>query len=238
MERIEVKFAPDDVDAKTGEFSGYGAVFGNLDSYGDVIVPGAFKGTLRTWRKEKKLPPMLIQHGGWMMSDMDAIPVGVWTEMAEDDHGLKVTGQLIALDTDRGKTIHGAMKAGALDGLSIGYRAKRFTLGTKPDEPRRKLEEVDLIEVSIVTFPANGKARVSAVKSVRDLTTEDFRDMEATLRTKGLSRTDAVKAVSGFREWLQRDAGAPVPDPRDEDAAAMEVAELLRRNVKTLSPQR
>jgi HK97 family phage prohead protease len=169
MDRIEVKFAPDDVDAKTGEFSGYGAVFGNTDSYGDVIVAGAFKSTLRAWRKEKKLPPMLVQHGGWMMSDMDAIPIGVWTEMEEDDHGLKVKGRLIALDTDRGKTIYGAMKEGALDGMSIGYRAKRFSIGTKPDEPRRKLEEIDLIEVSVVTFPANGKARVGAVKSARDL---------------------------------------------------------------------
>lgn len=235
MDRIEVKFAPDDVDAKTGEFSGYGAVFGNTDSYGDVIVAGAFKSTLRAWRKEKKLPPMLVQHGGWMMSDMDAIPIGVWTEMEEDDHGLKVKGRLIALDTDRGKTIYGAMKEGALDGMSIGYRAKRFTIGTKPDEPRRKLEEIDLIEVSVVTFPANGKARVGAVKSARDLTKEDFRDMEATLRTKGLSRTDAVKAVSGFREWLQRDAGAPGSDPRDEDAAAEELAEAIRRNINTLS---
>ena len=54
------------------------------------------------------------------------------------------------------------MKSGVLDGLSIGFRTKKFTMGTKPNEPRRTLEEIDLMEVSIVTFPANGKARVSA----------------------------------------------------------------------------
>src|SRR5690606_33131296 len=118
------------------------------------------------WKREKKLPPMLVQHGGWMVRDIDALPIGVWTEMQEDDKGLAVTGRIINLDTERGKTIYGAMKEGALDGMSIGYRAKKFTMGTKPEEPRRKLEMVDLIEVSVVTFPANGLARVNAVKSM------------------------------------------------------------------------
>jgi uncharacterized protein len=165
MDRIEFKFAADDVDAQTGTFSGYGAFFDNVDSYGDVIAPGAFKASLKEWGKEKKLPPMLIQHGGWMMNDTDALPIGKWTSMEEDARGLKVEGRVINLDTDLGKRIHGAMKEGVLDGMSIGYRAKKFTVGTKPGEPRRKLEAVELIEVSLVTFPANGKARVASVKS-------------------------------------------------------------------------
>jgi uncharacterized protein len=223
MERIEVKFATDDVDAKTGEFSGYGAVFGNVDSYGDVIAPGAFKGTLRDWKKEKKLPPMLVQHGGWMMGDMDALPVGIWTEMSEDDTGLKVSGRIINLDTDRGKTIHGAMREGALDGLSIGYRPKKFTLGTKPDEPRRKLEAVDLIEVSVVTFPANGLARVSAVKAADRVKT--IRDFEDFLRDAGGFSHAAAKAIASH--------GFKAADPRDEDVA--DLAALLRRNIATIS---
>jgi uncharacterized protein len=223
MERIEVKFATDDVDAKTGEFSGYGAVFGNVDSYGDVIAAGAFKATLRDWKKEKKLPPMLVQHGGWMMGDMDALPVGIWTDMVEDETGLKVSGRIINLDTDRGKTIHGAMREGALDGLSIGYRPKKFTLGTKPDEPRRKLEAVDLIEVSVVTFPANGLARVSAVKAADRVKT--IRDFEDFLRDAGGFSRAAAKAIAshGFK-------GA---DPRDEDVT--DLAALLRRNVEIVS---
>jgi len=229
---LEVKFSDD--AAKSGTFEGYGAVFGNVDAYGDVIQKGAFKETLRDWNKSKKLPPMLVQHGGWMMTDMDALPVGVWEAMSEDDTGLHVQGRLINLDTERGKTIHGAMKEGALDGMSIGYRAKEFALGTKPDEPRRTLKKIDLMEVSVVTFPANGKARVSSVKSSRDMSIEDFREIEATLRTKGLSRSDAATAISGLKDWLQRDVAAPGTDPRDEGTAER-LAALVRRNIATLT---
>lgn len=165
MQRFEVKFDAAGVDQKTGTFEGYGAVFGNVDSYGDVIAKGAFKATLRDWRKAGSLPPMLVQHGGWMMTDMDALPIGKWEAMEEDDTGLRVTGRLINLDTERGKQIYGAMREGVLDGMSIGYRAKEFIIGTKPEEPRRTLKAVELIELSVVTFPANGKARIDGVKT-------------------------------------------------------------------------
>lgn len=223
VQHLEVKFAPDGVDQKTGEFEGYGAVFGNVDSYGDVIVPGAFKATLRDWKKAGKLPPMLSQHGGWMMGDMDALPVGVWTEMSEDDTGLKVKGRVINLDTERGKTIHGALREGALDGMSIGYRAKKFTLGTKPDEPRRKLEMLDLVEVSLVTFPANGLARVSGVKSGFST----IREFEDFLRDEGGFSRAAAKAIAA--------GGFKAAQPRDEGKADDELADMIRRNIAILS---
>lgn len=216
---FEVKFAD---GATPGTFDGYGAVFGNVDSYGDVIQKGAFKETLRDWNKSKKLPPMLVQHGGWMMTDMDALPVGMWEAMSEDDTGLHVKGRLINLDTERGKTIHGAMKEGALDGMSIGYRAKEFSLGTKPDEPRRTLKKIDLMEVSVVTFPANGKARVSAVKSAGLIKT--IREFEDFLRDAGFSNAQA-KAIAS--------RGFKASDPRDEDDA--DIAAQIRRNIAALS---
>lgn len=203
---IEFKF--DDGSAKTGTFSGYGAVFGNLDAYGDVIQKGAFKETLREWKKAKRLPPMLAQHGGWMMTDMDAIPIGKWESMEEDEKGLAVEGRLINLDTERGKNVYGAMKEGVLDGMSIGYRAKEFALGTKPDEPRRTLKKIDLIELSVVTFPANGAARVQSVKSGGDITT--IREFEDFLRdVGGYSLAQAKRiAASGFKSIdATRDAG-------------------------------
>lgn len=221
MDRIEVKFAADEVSEK-GVFSGYGAVFGNVDSYGDVIEKGAFKANLREWRKEKALPPMLSQHGGWMMGDMDAIPIGVWEEMDEDDTGLLVKGRIINLDTERGKTIYGAMKEGALKGMSIGYRAKKFTMGTKPGEARRKLEAIDLVEVSVVTFPANGKALVSAVKAAGQITT--IRQFEDFLRDAGGFSNAQAKAIAS--------AGFKAADPRDEDEADLVAA--LRHNIATL----
>lgn len=226
----EVKFAADG----TGTFSGYGAIFGNVDSYGDVIQKGAFKDTLRAWEDKGKYPPMLLQHGGMFGTADDMLPVGKWTSMEENAKGLKVEGDLFAMNTDRGQYIYDGLKSGVLDGLSIGYKAKDFTLGTKPGEPRRTLKSIDLMELSIVTFPANDKARVGGVKSLTDMTIEDFREIEATLRTKGLSRADAAKAISGFKDWLQRDAGAPGTDPRDEGAA--DVLAVLRRNIATLQP--
>lgn len=223
MERLEFKFAADDVDAKTGEFAGYGSVFGNIDSYGDVVAKGAFRETLKEWKARKALPPMLIQHGGWGMTDTDSIPIGKWTRMSEDDTGLYVEGRLINLDTDLGKRIHGAMREGVLDGMSIGYRAKKFSLGTKPDEPRRTLEAVDLVELSVVTFPANGKSRVSHVKSREDIKT--IRDFEAFLRDAGGFSNAAARAIAA--------GGYKASEPRDEDEAT--IAALLRRNVALLS---
>lgn len=221
MDRIEVKLATDFIDAKTGEFAGYGAVFGNEDGGGDVIAKGAFRQTLRDWKREKKLPPMLVQHGGWGMGDMDALPIGIWSKMEEDDTGLQVEGRLINLDTERGKTIYGAMKEGALDGMSIGYRPKKFTLGTKPGEPYRTLEQIDLIEVSVVTFPMNGKARVASVKSG----IKTIRDFEAFLRDAGGFSRSAAAAIAAN--------GYKAADPRDEDGADLEA--LLRRNIAILS---
>lgn len=226
MERLEFKFATDDV-GQSGEFSGYGAVFGNVDSYGDVIVPGAFKATLKDWKAQKSLPPMLLQHGGWGMVDTDSIPIGKWTKMEEDDTGLRVEGRIINLDTDLGKRVHGAMKEGVLDGMSIGYRAKKFTLGTKPEEPRRKLEMIDLVELSVVTFPANGRARVSSVKSAADMVT--IRDFEEAMVRGMLPPLSAKEAkallASGFKAIRsERDAGE-----------MGELADMLRRNLSLLS---
>lgn len=217
---FEVKFA---TDGQPGLFEGYAAIFGNLDAYGDVIQNGAFKDTLRDWKKEKRLPPMLVQHGGWMVTDSDGLPVGKWTAMAEDTTGLAVEGRLINLDTERGKSIHGAMKEGVLDGLSIGYRAKEFALGTKPDEPRRTLKKVDLVEVSVVTFPANGKARVSAVKSADQIKT--IREFEDFLRDEGGYSHAAAKAIAA--------RGFKASEPRDEDGAG--IAAMIRRNIATLT---
>lgn len=202
MQRFEVKFDAAGVDEKTGTFEGYGAVFGNVDSYGDVIAKGAFKVTLRDWKKAGSLPPMLVQHGGWMMTDMDALPIGKWESMEEDDTGLRVRGRLINLDTERGKNIYGAMREGVLDGMSIGYRAKEYVIGTKPEEPRRTLKAVELVELSVVTFPANGKARIDAVKteglSRRELErrlTQDAELPRSVARQLMAGGFDAIKAM-------------------------------------------
>jgi len=220
---FEVKFAGDEVP---GTFEGYGAVFGNLDSHGDVIQKGAFKETLREWKKVKRLPPMLVQHGGWGFGDMDGLAIGKWASMEEDEVGLRVSGKLINLDTERGKTIHGSMKEGVLDGMSIGFRPKEFSLGTKPDEPRRTLKKIDLVELSVVQMPSNGKARISSVKSEGGINT--IREFEDFLWDEGRFSRAQAKAIAS--------RGFKAAYPRDEDGA--DIVTQLRRNIATLSPKR
>lgn len=150
---------------------------------------------------------MLSQHGGWQMSAEDITPIGVWTDFAEDGHGLKVTGQLA--DTPRGLEMYKLMKMSprpAIDGMSIGYIAKEWEPRSKPEDPKRKLKRIDLIEVSIVTRPANGKARVESVKN--DWTERDFERLLT--RDAGLSRSDALVVINqGFKSLIaMRDAGS------------------------------
>lgn len=203
----ELKFAADE-GAQAMSFSGYGAVFGNVDSYGDVIEAGAFSKFLADVKAgNQPWPAMLSQHGGWQMSAEDMTPIGVWTDFAEDGHGLKVTGQLA--DTPRGREMHALMKMSprpAIDGMSIGYIAKEWEPRTKPEDPKRRLKRIDLIEVSIVTRPANGKARVESVK--HDWTERDFERLLT--RDAGLSRSEALVVINqGFKSLIaMRDAGS------------------------------
>jgi HK97 family phage prohead protease len=192
---VEVKFAPDDAGAKVGLFTGYASVFNVVDAQGDNVAKGAFGNSLREWETRGKLPPMLLQHGGFFGGADDMLPIGKYTSMEENSKGLKVEGQLFALDTDRGAYIYEGLKAGVLDGLSIGYVAKKFKMGTKPNEARRTLEEVDLREVSIVTYPANDKSRINSVKSIETIAT--LSDAEDWLRdAAGLSHRQALAFVS------------------------------------------
>ena len=184
-------------------FEGYGAVFGNVDSYGDVIQPGAFAESLAASAKSEIWPAMLLQHGGYGMGADDMTPIGIWTGLSEDGVGLKVSGKLA--DTVRGREAYALLKMAprpAISGLSIGYIAKEWQQRSKPEEPRRTLKKIDLMEVSLVTFPANGKARISAVKSLEEIAS--LADAEAFLReVGGLSKSQAVafiarvKAASG-----------------------------------------
>jgi HK97 family phage prohead protease len=231
----EIKLA--DGDSKTGIFSGYGAVFGNEDSYGDVIERGAFAESLDEWKGRGKLPPMLLQHGGGIFAGGadDMLPIGKWTSMREDSKGLKVEGQLFALDTERGKYIYEGLKEGVLDGLSIGFRVREARNGTRAGEPDRTITNIDLWEVSIVTFPANPKARVSSVKT---FTPDQWRDLETSLCDAGASRRLSKFAIARFKELLgQRDADLSdsvlreAVTPTDSaDAEALKAAdELLSR---------
>ena len=200
---FEVKLAGG--DEKTGVFSGMASVFGNKDFGGDVIVSGAFKESLGEWDAKGRLPPLLLQHGGFGAGVDDLLPIGKLTKAEEKGRGLYVEGELFALGTERGQYIYEGMKAGVLDGMSIGYRAKEFVVGTKPTEPRRTLKKIDLVEISVVTFPMNDRARISAVKSVDEL--ESLSDVEGYLRDAGgLSRKAARGLIARIKALSRCDA--------------------------------
>ena len=194
---VELKFDGGG-DAVTGmKFEGYGAVFSNIDKGGDVIEPGAFAQFLSDMRKgSQPWPAMLSQHGAMGLTSQDLTPVGVWHDLAEDGKGLKTDGEFA--DTERGRELYtlGKMKPRpAITGLSIGYIAKDVTPRSKPDEPRRRLKRIDLIEISPVTFPMNGKARISAVKALDEIAS--LADAEAFLReVGGLSKSQAVAFIA------------------------------------------
>lgn len=136
---------------KKGIIAGYASFFHIIDQKRDRIVKGAFSKTLRAWRLLGKMPKMLWQH------DPKA-PIGIWTHLQEDEKGLYAEGRL-SLGVKQADEAYLLMKEGALDGLSIGFR----TVEAFQDKGRkaRVLVDIDLIEISLVTFGANSKATAS-----------------------------------------------------------------------------
>lgn len=185
-------------DAVTGmRFQGYGAVFSNVDSYGDVIEPGSFAQFLADMNASRQSwPAMLSQHGGFGLTAQDMTPVGLWHDLAEDGKGLATEGEFA--ETDRGIELFKLAKMKprpAINGLSIGYIAKEWEPRSKPEDPRRRLKRIDLIEISPVTFPANRKARIESVKGLYGA-----RLAEQALRDAGFSATEAKAIVArGFK---------------------------------------
>jgi HK97 family phage prohead protease len=145
----ELRFA----EAEAGVISGYAAVWGQPDSFGDVLVRGAFASSLEHHRAAGTRPLMLWSHN-------PAAPIGVWDNVAEDAKGLKVEGRLV-LDATAGRDARALLQARALDGLSIGFRTVKAT----PTRGGRRVEDVDLIEVSLVARPAQPAARVTSIRS-------------------------------------------------------------------------
>lgn len=202
VEHLELKFAGEDM-----VFSGYASVFNSTDSYGDTIDPKAYNKTLA----ERERPVrMRWNHYGPV--------IGKWTQMFADDKGLFVQGQLTpghstAID------VYASMKHGAVDGMSIGYIPMQEK--SLPDG-RRLLQEIKLIEVSVVEEPADLGARIGNIKSAIE-TASTIREVEAALRDSGgLSRADACALVARMKSLLQGELAA-------EEKAKREIAALFQK---------
>ncbi len=208
---LDLKATGDD-----GTVEGYGSVFGVRDSYDDVIAAGAFQASLAAHKKAGTMPAMLWQHDSGK-------PIGVWTDMVEDSKGLRIKGQL-ALDTVLGKEAHALLKMGALNGLSIGFVSKQWAYDRETDI--RTLTEIDLWEVSLVTFPANGAARVTNVKSVDDMVAP--KDAEQILRDAGWSKANATAFVSRVMKMGQQRS-----ESARDIANALKAADALLNTLKS-----
>jgi len=151
---LETKFRSFDGDLalKDGaEIAGYASLFGAEDQGGDRVVKGAYAASLAKLAADGRSVKMLWQHD-------PTRPIGVWDEVREDGRGLFVRGRLL-LDVQAAREAHSLLKAGAIDGLSIGYRTVR---SEKAAAGGRLLHEIELWEVSLVTFPMLPDARVQA----------------------------------------------------------------------------
>jgi len=210
---LELKLAD---DGSEGTVEGYGSVFGLIDRGGDIVQPGAFKASLAEWKKRKQLPPMLWQHD-------HKTPIGVWTEMVEDEKGLKVKGELI-LDVPQAASARALLKRGAVKGLSIGYLTKEAEIDRQTGA--RRLKKVDLWELSLVTIPMLPEAQITGVKDF------DPNAWERAFRDEGLSIREAKLATSVARKLACRDGGHDEPAPRD---GAADVLMSLRKATSVLS---
>lgn len=159
---FEVKFSAGDAGAN-GYVEGYGAVFGNMDSHGDVIVPGAFSRSIAERKSQGRVLPMHVMHG---IFGGDGVPAGVWSEMSEDSKGLHVKGKISGTNTDAGRLLYERVKDGALGGLSIGFSVPHggSVKMTDPGGPKRQIKQANLFEVSLVDDPSNALARVTELK--------------------------------------------------------------------------
>jgi HK97 family phage prohead protease len=201
---LELKREPDN----DGVFEGYASVFGVVDQGMDVVARGAFMKSLG-----KRRVKMLWQH------DM-AQPIGVWDQIEEDERGLFVRGRLLK-EVYKGREAMALLRAGAIDSMSIGYR----TIEAVPeaDGRVRKLTEVDLYEISLVTFPMLPDAKVTAVKSIKTI-----REFEKALRDAGFSQNEAKAiAANGFKGLAaHRDDVKAEPDTESFAAFISEIGRL------------
>lgn len=208
-----------------GTFAGYLSVFDVIDSYREVVAPGAFRKTLSAWKEKERLPPLLWQH-------RSGEPLGPFTRMEEDKKGLYFEAQLLVDDIARAKEAYALLRSKVIGGMSIGFSV--MPDGEEYDSRAGiiVLKELDLWEGSLATFPANEACQVESVKArslierLRQLDgnrAPTVREFEDALRDAlAFNRNDAKAVASLVLGRLQRDAGGqPQATPAELVAAAV-----------------
>ena len=222
MEHKQVDFQVSDVSDE-GTITGYGSVFGALDAGNDIVLPGAFKKSLAA--RGGKPIPMLWNH-------IDSFPIGKWTEVSEDERGLKLTGKFTMAST-KAQEIHALAKDQVISGLSIGYKTKNADV----DESTgiRRLKELDLWEVSVVTFPMLDIAQIDTVKSDEgSIGLEEFLSMTDREQERVLTKRDARQLSRSAAISLMRDGIPALKAKRDagEETAAHRMLDSILNDIR------
>lgn len=195
MSRTLYKYTTLAAEAVTdqGTFEGYASNFGVLDQGNDIVVRGAYAATLA--KRGPRGIKLLYQHDS-------SQPLGWWEAMSEDEIGLKVRGRLMVDEVPKAREVHALMKAGVIDGLSIGYCV--VNAARDASNGARLLQEVDLREISVVTFPMNEESRIATVKGF-----PSEREFERMLtQDAGFTRSQARQIIAGGYKALAAKPGA------------------------------
>lgn len=208
--------------AGSGEFEGYGAVFGNVDSHGDIILPGAFKEGLAERKAAGRRIAMHLNHGLPQLGGRRG--VGSYHVVEEDSRGLYVKGRIAGMGTETGRYLHAGLVDGAYTGLSIGWspRVNGIEHVKGADGARRHLKAVNVIEISIVDDPSNADALITQVKAVAGLIDKDrarasiaaLAALHQSTLTGGAAPTAGQRAemLSHLRDLHEIAVGEPMPD--------------------------
>lgn len=216
---LQTRFAPlTETRTLEGVVEGYASVFGVVDSYSTVIEQGAFSRSLGEWAKRGESPGLYLQHDSSM-------PFGVWEELAEDPKGLKVKGKLAR--SPMGEHAAQLFELGAIRGLSIGFVPRKW----REDGKVLRFEDVDLVEISMVTRPANSKAKAQLRA---DLTIREFEDALASGTLPALSRSEAKALLAGGFKALrsERDAGEAEAIPPELARSMTDWAETILKGLR------
>lgn len=204
-------------DTVKGRFTGYGSTFGNVDFGNDVCEKGCFSKSLAMLTKDNATPGLFWQHN-------PGEPIGEWVSVRENEKGLKVEGQLwIGDGIPKAEQAYRMLQSSGPKGLSIGFNTINSAPGAKGS---RRLLEVDLKEISIVSFPMNAKAGITSVKNA-DGSVISKRELEDILRDAGMSAKEAKSLIAGGYDAL-------INDPARDAKAVEELKAAIQRNIKTL----